>query len=491
MTELTKQIDSLMNEASEAFAVYGKTSGAERSAFLKLVAEEIENLGDKLIETVMAETALPEGRVRGERGRTTNQILQFAQLVEEGSWVEAIIEKAQPERQPMPKSDIRRMMVPMGPVVVFGAGNFPLAFSVAGGDTASALAGGNPVVVKGHPAHPKTSQLVANAIEAAVKKAGLPKGTFSFVEDEGHETGKLLVEHPTTKAVAFTGSERGGRALYDMAAKRKEPIPVFAEMGSINPVVVLPEALATRPDTLAGQLVASVNLGAGQFCTNPGLIITVKGDGYDTFIQSMATAVKEASPTTMYHDNILINYKSGAVKAFEQIGVSSVGEQVEIESTQAVPAIATVDAATFMENPVLHEEVFGPFSLVVTCDSKAELLSVIKALKGQLTATLHGEATELPANKDVMDAMVDRCGRILFNGVPTGVEVCPAMQHGGPYPACTDSRFTSVGTTAIKRFVRPVSYQDCPDALLPAELQNSNPLNIWRLVDSNQTKDAI
>ncbi len=492
MTPIKKNVDQVLQSATEAFAEYRNTTGAERAAFLTQIATEIELLGDALITTVMEETFLPEARVRGEKGRTTNQILQFAEMVKEGSWKEVIIEVGNPNRQPLPKPDLRRMMVPMGPIVVFGAGNFPLAFSVAGGDTASVLAGGNPVVVKGHPAHPKTSRMVASAITKAVEKQKLPAGTFSFIEDSGHETGRLLVEHPSTKGVAFTGSEKGGRALYDLAAKREEPIPVFAEMGSINPVVVLPLALANKTEEIAKQLVSSLNMGVGQFCTNPGLILTTKTKGFDAFLKALSSEVMSATSGTMYHEGILMNYNEGAKLAFEQDGVESVSA-IPFSPSQykAVPSVGVVEGAVFLKNPQLHKEVFGPFSLVVSCKNKTELLEVIKALGGQLTTTIHGAGEEFGMNRDILEELSQICGRVLFNGVPTGVEVCPAMQHGGPYPAATDSRFTSVGTMAIKRFVRPVSFQDCPNALLPTELQNANPLNIWRQVNGHLTKAAI
>ncbi|WP_163717641.1 aldehyde dehydrogenase (NADP(+)) [Mangrovibacterium lignilyticum] len=486
------RVNQAMESALSAFATYKKVSGKERAAFLRLIGEEIKNLGDELVQTVVAESNLPEGRILGERGRTIDQLNKFADLVEEGSWLEATIDVGAPSRQPLPKPDLRRLMVPIGPVVVFGAGNFPLAFSVAGGDTASALAGGNPVVVKGHPAHPKTGELVGKAIEKAVKASSLPEGTFSFIQDSGYESGQLLVQHPVTKAVGFTGSYGGGMALVKLASEREEPIPVFAEMGSINPVVILKEALATEYASIAAKLVASVNMGAGQFCTNPGLVITTKTAGFESFVEELAKQVKATAGSKMFSESVLRNYKLNSEKMFAHSEVILVAQGEEAaDSGQVSPAIATVSASDFIQKPTLHEEVFGPFSLLVVCDSEEQVLEVVKSLKGQLTATIHGLESELPEQQELVDNLIEKCGRLLLNGVPTGVEVCAAMQHGGPFPAASDSRFTSVGVSAIKRFVRPVSYQDFPEVMLPAELQNSNPLNIWRTVDNQWTKDSI
>ncbi|WP_163323291.1 aldehyde dehydrogenase (NADP(+)) [Draconibacterium mangrovi] len=492
MAELKDQINEIMLKASEAFNVYKKVSAEKRAAFLRKIGEEIMNIGDELVETVMAESNLPEARVRGERGRTVGQLNKFADLIDEGSWCEATIDVGDPEREPLPKPDIRKKLVPLGPVVVFGAGNFPLAFSVAGGDTASALAGGNPVVVKGHPAHPKTGALVAAAINKAAEKCELPAGTFGFIDDASYESGQWLVKHPVTKAVGFTGSYQGGMALVKLTADREEPIPVFAEMGSINPVVVMEEALVKDHARIASKLVASVNLGAGQFCTNPGLLITTKTEGYEAFVEELAKEVAATKGAQMFSTSVLRNYELNKDKMFSHTEVKLLGTGIGEEETGNVPpALATVAGADFIKNPHLHEEVFGPFSLLVVCESKAELLDVVNGLKGQLTATVHATESELPNNQEILDALLEKCGRLLLNGVPTGVEVCAAMQHGGPFPAASDSRFTSVGVSAIKRFVRPVAYQDFPDSLLPAELQNSNPMNIWRVVNDTWTNAAV
>lgn len=491
MQTIKETINTTLENATAAFPQYSKLSGKQRADFLRSVSKEINNLGDKLIETVVQETYLPEGRVRGEMGRTTGQLNKFADLLDEGSWLEATIDVGDPRRKPLPKPDLRKILVPIGPVVVFGAGNFPLAFSVAGGDTASALAGGNPVVVKGHPAHPKTGELVARAIKKAVQKAELPEGVFGYIQDASYESGQLLVQHPITNAVGFTGSLKGGRALYDLAAQREQPIPVFAEMGSVNPVVILKEALKHNYETIAAKLVASVNQNAGQFCTNPGLIITTSSDGFDSFTAELSKQVKEAAGAKMFSDSALRNYKLNADKMFSHSEVSTIEKGTESADDTVMAALAMVRATDFMAMPDLHEEVFGPFSLVVVCDSDRQLLQVLQSLKGQLTTTVHATDEELVERSEVLEALMLKSGRVLLNGVPTGVEVCAAMQHGGPYPASTDARFTSVGVSAIKRFVRPVSYQDFPDLLLPDELKNSNPLNIMRVVNNVWTKDRI
>lgn len=491
MNDLKSQVNDALKQASEAFKTYKNLPGKQKAAFLRLVGEEMQNLGDKLIKTVIAESNLPEGRVRSELGRTVGQLNKFADLVEEGSWREATIDLGDATRQPLPKPDLRKILVPLGPVVVFGAGNFPLAFSTAGGDTASALAGGNPVVVKGHPAHPETGKLVAGAIQKAIQKSGLHPGVFSHIQDSGYEAGRLLVQHPAAKAVTFTGSLQGGLTLAKLAAERDEPIPVFAEMGSINPVVVLPGALEKNATSIASKLVASVNLGAGQFCTNPGLIITAKTEGFNAFIHELASQVKAAAGSRMFSNSVLRNYKLNASKVFSFSEVRLVAKGEENTTEVVFPAIATVSATDFLQNPMLHEEVFGPFSLLVDCEDLASVTEVVNSLKGQLTATLFATEEELAEQKELADNLLEKCGRLLFNGVPTGVEVCAAMQHGGPFPATTDSRFTSVGVGAIKRFVRPVSFQDFPEKLLPPELQNNNPLNIWRTVDNILTKDAL
>ena len=492
MTKLNETVNRALEESVKAFKVFKNVQGKERAVFLRLIGEEIMNLGDELVKTCVEETNLPEPRIVGERGRTVDQLNKFADLIDEGSWLEATIDTGNPNRQSAPKPDLRRMLVPLGPVVVFGAGNFPLAFSVAGGDTASALAGGNTVIVKAHPAHSKTGELVAQAIRKAILKLNLPEGVFGFIQDSGFESGQLLVKHRLTKAVAFTGSFKGGMALVELASKREEPIPVFAEMGSTNPVVIFKEALKNNYAEIAARLVASVNLGAGQFCTNPGLIITSKTEGFDDFIRKLSLQVQNANGAKMFSGGVTRNYILNSEKIFSHSEVSLLGKgRVGAVSDNVPPAIGLVSASDFIKHPSLHEEVFGPFSLVVACESESQLNEVLKTLKGQLTATIHALETELCENKEITDILLEKCGRLLLNGVPTGVEVCSAMQHGGPFPASSDSRFTSVGTSAIKRFVRPVCYQDFPQSFLPKELQDSNPLNIWRQINNQWTKNPI
>ncbi len=486
-----ESIHQIMRQSAEAFQVYRKVSGKEKARFLRAIAEEIEALGMALIQTTMEETNLPEARLLGERGRTIFQCKMFADLLEEGSWVEARIDTADLARTPLPKVDIRKMLVPIGTVVVFGASNFPYAYSTAGGDTASALAAGCPVVVKGHPAHARTSAMVAEAILRAAERTGMPKGVFAHVDGgNGFEVGKYLVMHPLTKAVGFTGSFIGGKALFDLANQRPEPIPVFSEMGSINPVVLMPEKMSMASEEVALKYAASITQGAGQFCTNPGLILGVDNADLSNFIKVLAKEIEQIVPVKMLNAGIYQNYESKRVVALSQENVIAEAESLieRTETIQAVSTVASVDADTFLDNPTLHQEVFGPFSLIVKCKDEAQLLTVIQHLEGQLTTTLMATEAELSTLPEIVDALRSICGRLIFDGVPTGVEVCFAMQHGGPFPACTDARFSAVGPDAIKRFVRPASFQNFPNSLLPAELQNENPLNIWRMVDNNWHK---
>lgn len=477
-------------KAHEAWKIYRHTSGAEKASFLRAIADEIEALGDTLVNRVMEESGLPQGRVVGERGRTCGQLRLFASLVEEGSWVNAIVDNAQPERQPLPKSDIRNMLQAVGPVVVFTASNFPLAFSTAGGDTASALASGCPVIVKAHESHPGTNALISEAIQQAAIKTGMPDGVFSSLNAVGYQVGTALVKNPLVKSVAFTGSNAGGMALYKIAQEREEPIPVFAEMGSVNPIFILPEKQQSQNEALASQIAGSVNLGAGQFCTNPGLVVVLENEDTASFMGHLKTAFEQLISQTMLNQGIFQNYerlKSNCL-GVDDITPEFVQAGAGEKDWKARPAVASVQAAAFLENPSMQEEIFGPFSLVVKCATEDEMLEVANSLHGQLTASLMGTDAELPNWNNLFDILQTKAGRVIFNGVPTGVEVCHAMQHGGPFPAATDSRFTSVGTGAIKRFARPIAFQDCPDALLPDALKADNPLNIWRLVDGNWTK---
>lgn len=488
----TDEINQAVALASSAFKTFKNISDKKKATFLNAIADEIMALDDALISTYCAETGLPEGRAKGERGRTVFQLRSFAELLNEGSWVAATIDTAIPDRTPIPKSDIRKMNVPLGPVVVFGASNFPLAYSTAGGDTASALAAGCPVIVKSHPMHAGTGELVASAIIKAATKTGMPNGVFSNLNSSGIEVGQQLVAHSGVKAVGFTGSIKGGTALYELAAKRKEPIPVFAEMGSINPVVILPKALEQRGNDLAATYAGSITLGTGQFCTNPGLILGIKSNELSNFTKELATKIVAINPTCMLHPTIAKSYAANKEKALQQNGLTLVSNYDEaVKENYAPPVITTVNGATFLENPTLHQEVFGPFSMVVQCENEDELTSVIRQLEGQLTGTIISDENEIANYTEVVNAMQDRVGRIIFNGVPTGVEVCPSMVHGGPFPASSDSRFTAVGTNSINRWVRPFSYQDFPNELLPDALKNENPLGIIRLVNNTKTKNAI
>lgn len=488
----TEEINAAVQLASEAFIAYRSVSGVKKAAFLNAIADEILVLGAALIKTYCKESGLPEGRAIGERGRTVGQLQSFAKLLLEGSWVEATIDTAQPNREPQPKPDLRKLLVPLGPVVVFGASNFPLAFSTAGGDTAAALAAGCPVIVKSHPMHSGTGELVASAILQAAKKTGMPNGIFSNLNSSGIEVGSQLVKHPGVKAVGFTGSIKGGRALYDLAAQREEPIPVFAEMGSINPVVILPEALKNRGKALAATYAGSITVGTGQFCTNPGLLLAIKSEALSRFIQDLSNEIVKVEPSCMLHPNIVEAYENKKEKAVAQSGITvTAAYTTKVNANYARQTITTVEGQTFLENPTLHQEVFGPYSIVVQCANAKQLERIISKLEGQLTATVIADNQEASTYPEVIAALQNRVGRLIFNGVPTGVEVCAAMTHGGPYPASTDSRFTAIGIHSIKRWVRPFSYQDWPNALLPEALKNENPLSINRVIDGQQTRDQI
>lgn len=478
--------------ATRAFKVYSTIGAKQKAVFLRAIATEITLLGDILIARAVAESGLPVGRITGEMARTTGQLKMFADLLAEGSWVEAVIDTAQPDRVPLPKPDIRRMLVPLGPVVVFGASNFPLAFSVAGGDTASALASGCPVIVKAHPAHPGTSALVGLAISNAARATKMPDGVFSLLFDSGYAVGAQLVKHEQVKAVAFTGSFKGGMALIRLAQERESLIPVFAEMGSINPVVLLPATLAASPRELAAKYAASITLGAGQFCTNPGLILAVRSEGLELFANELGKIIEQAPSATMLTEGIWKNFHTLSESIFEENGLELVGRSNVANSekiNQAVPIVARITASEFMGNPKLRQEIFGPWSLIVEADDLDQLHALVVSLEGQLTATVMAEPDELAKYPDLLAALSAISGRLILNNVPTGVEVCPAMQHGGPFPAASDSRFTSVGTGAIYRFVRPMAWQDWLDNLLPPELQQANPLNIWRQVNNQWTKE--
>jgi len=488
----SEEIDEAVTLATEAFKIFQNVSGTKKAAFLNAIADEILELDNALIETYCSETGLPVGRAKGERGRTINQLRSFADLVQEGSWVEATIDTAQHDRQPMSKPDIRKMLVPLGPVLVFGASNFPLAYSTAGGDTAAALASGCPVIVKSHPMHAGTGELISQAIINAAKKTGMPNGVFSNLNSSGIEVGVQLVKHPGIKAVGFTGSIRGGRALYDLASQREEPIPVFAEMGSVNPVIILPEVLNNRTKSLAKTYAGSITLGTGQFCTNPGLLLGIKGESLSKFIQNLSDEIVKIEPSCMLHPNIVGSYENNKEKALSQSKITVTADYTEdVKNNYARQAITTVEGETFLENKTLHQEVFGPYSIVVQCEDSIQLATIVSKLEGQLTGTIIAHNNEAENYSEVISALQNRVGRIIYNGVPTGVEVCASMVHGGPYPSSTDSRFTAVGIHSIKRWVRPFSYQDWPNNLLPDELKNENPLEISRSIDNKQTTSAI
>ena len=485
------EIDILMEQSWKAFHEYRKMSLKQRAGFMRAIAVEIEACGDELLHVAMSETNLPEARLRGERGRTIFQLNQYAAACENGEWLEARIDTANPDKVP-PKPDVRKMLVPLGPVVVFGASNFPFAYSTAGGDTACAFAAGCPVIIKAHPAHAQTSEMVAGAILKAAAKCNMPKGIFAHVHGASFEVGKALVTHTHTKAVGFTGSYIGGKQLFDWANQRKEPIPVFSEMGSINPVFLLPEKLNTAASEIAKMYAGSITLGVGQFCTNPGLIIGIESDGLKTFINDLGNEIKQIAPGTMLHSGIAKTFSTKKQTALSQNDVEVIAiSELEAKENQGSPTVASASGQAFLNNPVLHQEVFGPYSLVIRCKDMNEMLEVTKHLEGQLTSTLMATDADMKNNGELVEAVKNICGRFILNSVPTGVEVCLSMHHGGPFPATTDSRFTSVGADGIKRFARPLCFQNWSNDLLPDELKNENPLGIWRTVNSELTKSVL
>lgn len=486
-----QEINVCMQEAWNAFHVYRKKSLKERAALMRAIAKELESCGDHLIEVAMRETNLPEARLRGERGRTIFQLNSYADACERGDWLEARIDTAIPDKVP-PKPDIRKMLVPLGPVLVYGASNFPFAYSTAGGDTACALAAGCPVIVKAHPAHEHTSEIVADAIHKAVAYLNLPKGVFQHVYGKSIEVGKALIQHPHTKAVGFTGSYGAGKQLFDWANERKEPIPVFAEMGSVNPVFLLPEKLNESATDIATMYAGSVTLGVGQFCTNPGLIIGIESEALTTFTHDLGKAIQKIQPAPMLHAGIVSAYKAKKGNALLQDDVHLVAEsETAVKDNEGLPTVATASAQAFLKNPVLHQEVFGPYSLIIRCANREEMLAVAQHLEGQLTATLMATESDMLQNDELVEAVKNICGRFILNSVPTGVEVCLSMQHGGPFPATTDSRFTSVGADGIKRFARPIAFQNWSNTLLPDELKNENPLGIIRTVNNIPSASVV
>jgi len=485
-----EEAEAAVRLGNDAFAIYSRTPGSERSKFLRRIAENIDAIAAEIIERCGYETALPEARLRGELARTTGQLRLFAQLVEEGSWAMARIDRPDPERKPLPKPDIRSILRPLGPVVVFGASNFPLAFSVAGGDTASALAAGNPVVVKAHPAHPGTEELVGNAIREAVRWCGLPEGVFSLLFDAGNEIGIALVKHPLVKAAGFTGSRSGGTSLMKVAASRREPIPFFAEMSSTNPVFILPGALRERAEKIATGLYGSFTLGAGQFCTKPGLVFLPVGDDATKFTAKLQESVSGSATLHLLTSGIQSSYAAGLAARRTKAGVRLLVEP-RVDGRGVAPALFETDLETFVCDPDLAGEIFGPSTLLIRHSNREDILRIARELEGHLTATIHSTEQDLREFSDLIAILERKVGRLIFNGFPTGVEVCHAMVHGGPFPATSDPRWTSVGTLAIYRFCRPVCYQGSPDANLPDELKDDNPLGILRMLDGKITRDGV
>ena len=485
-----EELNAAMEASWIAFRNYRKTTHRERADLLREIASQLGHIEKELLEQAARETNLEAPRLKVEFNRTRFQLTSYADACAEGSWMELRIDTADPLRQP-PKPDLRKMLVPLGPVVVFGASNFPFAYSTAGGDTACALAAGCSVVIKAHPAHPATSAMVAKAMKKALVNCGLSEDVLLHIYGASAEAGQLLAAHPRTRAVAFTGSFEGGKALFEAANKRKVPIPVFAEMGSVNPVFLLPEKLALESAAMAKLLAGSITQSVGQFCTNPGLMIAIETPALEKFLDELQLAISDVSPQKMLHEGIAKNYRHKRDQALEQRGVALLAGNRSGENEPALPAIAAVKADVFLSNPLLHKEVFGPFSLLVRCASMEEMLAVARSLEGQLTTSVWATMEEAAREGELLEYLQDVCGRCILNGVPTGVEVTRAMHHGGPFPATTDSRFTAVGADGIRRFARPVCFQNWDKNLLPAVLQDENPEGIWRLVNSAWTRSGI
>lgn len=478
------EVDVIMQKAWSAFSIYKNYSLEERKAFLYAIADELENAGDELIRACMEETNLPEARLKNEKGRTVFQLRSYADHCVSGVWLDARIDTSIPDRTP-PRPDIRKMNVPLGPVVVFGPSNFPFAYSTAGGDTASALAAGCPVIVKAHSGHLKTSEMVAGLINNAAIKMKMPEGIFSHVYFTSHYVGEALVKHPFTKAVGFTGSVSVGTQLFRWGIERKDPIPVFAEMGSVNPVFLMPGKIKESSHEIAKMFAASITLGVGQFCTNPGVIVGLESKDLDIFLATLGEEIRKIAPAKMLHKKIANSFMSLRDSILLENGVSVVAvSELEKSDYCGVPTIATVSSEEFLKNSKLHEEIFGPYSIVVRCKSLDEYLLIARSMEGQLTCTMMATNDDMRSHDELIDEIKTICGRFIINGVPTGVEVCLSMQHGGPFPSTTDGRFSSVGGDAIRRFVRPLAFQNWPHEFLPDELKNENPLNIYRTVNN-------
>jgi 2,5-dioxopentanoate dehydrogenase len=485
-----EETDLALKESQKAFTIYRNKSLKDRAAFLHTIAKQLEENASSLIDIASKETNLQKTRLQTELTRTIWQLNSYGAACEEGSWLEVTISKS--EAGAAKTFDLRKMLVPLGPVVVFGASNFPFAYSTAGGDTASALAAGCSVLVKAHPAHAETSELVANLISKAARESGLPAGVFIHLHGAAVEVGEALVKHDLTKAVGFTGSFEGGKALFDLANNRRIPIPVFAEMGSVNPVFILPGKLATSIDEIASMYAESITLSAGQFCTNPGILVGIENPDLVAFKTQLAHKISMVAPEKMLHPGIAKSFQHKRADALAVPGVSVAGVfSCPVGADESIPTLAEVQAEVFLRNPLLHKEVFGPFSILVKCTDQKQMLQVAEAMEGQLTCSLMATNAEVRENDQLVQALMDICGRFVLNGVPTGVEVVQAMHHGGPFPATTDSRFTAVGGDAIKRFARPLCYQNWSNDILPDELKNENPLSIWRMVNNKLTNGAL
>ena len=486
-----EEIDRALLQSDKAFRKYRQKNLRQRAAFLRSIARELEAVSDQLLLVAGRETNLEEGRLKVELKRTIFQLTSYADACEEGAWLDIRIDTGDPNRNP-PKPDVRKLLVPLGPVVVFGASNFPFAYSTAGGDTACALAAGCSVVLKAHPAHAETSTLVAEAVQRAAADNGLPEGVFIHLHGASFEVGKALVQHPLTKAVGFTGSFEGGKALFDLGNQRPVPIPVFAEMGSVNPVFLLPGKLEQDAEQVADMYAISITQSGGQFCTNPGILIGIEGRSLDRFTDRLAAKIELVSPVKMLHSGIAKSFHQKREKALAEEGVHVAAvASVPSQEEESLPTLAEVEGHIFLKNTLLHKEVFGPYSLLVKCRDIDEMQQVAAALEGQLTVTLIATEKEFEANGDLVEALKDLSGRFIWNGVPTGVEVVLSMHHGGPFPATTDSRFTAVGADGIKRFARPLCYQSWADERLPDELKNKNPLGLWRTVNNRLTSESL
>jgi NADP-dependent aldehyde dehydrogenase len=489
-----EEVDRAAELSRQAFRTYGRTDAKMRAAFLRKIAENMEAVAADISERATAETGLTAARIAGETARTTGQLRLYAGLIEEGSWLDARIDTALPDRKPLPKPDLRSMLRPLGPVVVFCASNFPLAYSVAGGDTASALAAGNPVIVNAHQAHPGTAELVGQLVAKAVRDCNLPEGTFSMLHGVGYGVGQALVRHPAVSAVGFTGSRTGGRALYDIAASRPSPIPVYAEMSSVNPVFLLPGALSERKEQIAKGLHVSLTSGAGQFCTNPGLLLALDNEVSASFKEALKALVAETPPTTMLHHGIREAYERGVARRVQRTDFSNT---LVLECDKGpggcdvVPAIFSTSADTYFRDATLEEEIFGPCTTFIDCPSGQDMLRIAESLGGHLTASVFATGKDLSEHAELVAILERKVGRLIINQFPTGVEVCDSIVHGGPYPATTDGRSTSVGTAAILRFTRPVCFQNFPQGSLPAELKDENPLHLLRKVNGTYTRESI